>query len=348
MARRQERPQLRINRQTPATRCDICHQSDNYDPINNRCSRCNPSLELNDDIVLVDDTENVLESLNNIYAQATQEQPTREENNSSVSQPPNTNNQQDNVVAPTPTLDNRRERFLDNREEILDRRQERIGFRELAFDQRQTALNEREQMLAQREDALDSRSNYSRNASIHSRLMPAQQWNMRLIGVVVVLVVCFLTMVGSYYSSTSVASTNKTSQLEPTLTTDNNATQSTEMQTEPETNGGDEEIPYKLELDSDPEKVVENPVVVLAVGNVTTLELDEAAKDIFVGNKEAVEVIKSATNPKKLYLIGKTPTSNSNIVIENASKTTVIFFQVVENASAGGFNGQVKVVGNKL
>lgn len=351
MARRQERRQLKINRQTPATRCDICHQADNYNPINNRCWRCNPSLELNDeDIVLVDDTEDVLESLNSIYAQTTQEQPTTEENNNSVSQSSNTNNQQDNVLASTPTPDNRREQFLDNREEILDRRQERIGFRELAFEQRQTTLNEREQMLDQREDALDSRSNYSMVTSIGNRLMPGQQWNMRLIGMVVLLIVCFLTFVNSYHSSNSVASTNKTSQLEPILTTDNEDAQSTEGQPQAQTDTGatnDREIPYKLELDSDPEKVVENPVVVLAVGNVTTLELNEAAKDILVGDKEAVEVIKSSTNPKKVYLIGKAPIANSNIVIEGVASTT-IFVSVVESNSVGGFNGQVKVISNKL
>lgn len=106
-----------------------------------------------------------------------------------------------------------------------------------------------------------------------------------------------------------------------------------------------EEIPYSLELDAN--KVEENPVVVLAVGNVTILELEQVPKDIIVGDKEAVEVKKSVSSPKRLYLTGKATTGGSNIVIETASRPIGVFFEVVEDGSIGSFNGQVKVISKK-
>ena len=79
-----------------------------------------------------------------------------------------------------------------------------------------------------------------------------------------------------------------------------------------------EEVPYSIELDIN--EVEQNPVVVLAVGNVTVLDLEQVPKDIIVGDKEVVEVKKSASSPKRLYLTGKSATGGSNIVIETASK----------------------------
>ncbi len=105
----------------------------------------------------------------------------------------------------------------------------------------------------------------------------------------------------------------------------------------------DEEIPYVLEIDSDPEKLVENPPAILGVANVTTLDLEEQPKEIIVGDKEVVEIRKSRNNPKKFYLVGKTATSGSNLIIETKSgKTITIFFKVIENASRGDFNGLIK------
>jgi hypothetical protein len=67
-------------------------------------------------------------------------------------------------------------------------------------------------------------------------------------------------------------------------------------------------------------------------------------KEIFIGDKEVVEVTKSTSNPKRLYLTGKAAIDSSNIVIETKSKTDItIFLQVVESATVGGFNGQVVV-----
>ena len=102
-----------------------------------------------------------------------------------------------------------------------------------------------------------------------------------------------------------------------------------------------EAISYSLELDAN--KLEENPVVVLAVGNVTVLDLEEQPKEIFVGDKEVVEITKSSSNPKRLYLSGKAAINASNIVIETKSKTIAIFFQIVENTSVGGFNAEVKI-----
>ncbi len=113
-------------------------------------------------------------------------------------------------------------------------------------------------------------------------------------------------------------------------------------------NSNDEEIPYVLELDSDPEQVVENPTAILGIGNVTTLDLEEQPKEIIVGDKEVVEISKSRSNPKRFYLVGKAVTSGSNIVIETKSgKTLTIFFKVVEHANVGDFNGQIKISAKK-
>lgn len=358
MARRQERPQLRINRQTPPTRCDICHQSDNYDPINGNCSRCNPSLELKDDIVLVDDTEDVLESLSSVYARATQQQPTREENNHSLSQSPNTISQQANALAATVlTADNRGQQLLDDREQILDRRQERIGIRELALNQRQTALDDRERVVNQKQTAIDEREEIlaqREEEQLNSRIAnrPASiHWNLRLIGAVVfVVIILFLVFAGGNHRSDSSALTINASKIEPISIVDNNANEPSQVQTEAEIQAqtsADEEIPYALELDSNPEKIEENPIVVLAVGNVTTLELNEAAKNVVVGDNETIEIKKSLTHSKKIYLIGKAPINNTNIVIETTSKTITIFCQVIENVGVGGFNGEV-IISSKL
>jgi hypothetical protein len=42
-------------------------------------------------------------------------------------------------------------------------------------------------------------------------------------------------------------------------------------------------------------------------------------------------------------LTAKAAIDSSNIIIETKSKTITVFFQIVENASVGGFNGQVRV-----
>lgn len=103
-----------------------------------------------------------------------------------------------------------------------------------------------------------------------------------------------------------------------------------------------EEIPYLLELNAnEPE---ENLTITLAVSNVTTLDLEEVPKEILVGNKEVVEVTKSSRNPRRLYLTGKAAIDGSNIVIQTQSKTIMIFLQVIEGASVGKFNKQVKVL----
>lgn len=227
--------------------------------------------------------------------------------------------------------DGRRSQLLDEREQILDKRQERIGAREVALNERQRTLNEREEELDDREKWSNTTTTDNKS-NIGIRVRAGHKWNVRFIGLAaLVLVVGFIVISSTYYGSGSTASTT---QLEPVLQTEIGASR-------------DGKIPYKVELDSNPEKLTENPVVVLGVGNVTTLELEEAAKDILVGDKETVEAIKSSTNPKKVYLIGKAPIANSNIVIEGVASTT-IFVSVVESTSVGGFNSQVKVISNKL
>lgn len=104
-----------------------------------------------------------------------------------------------------------------------------------------------------------------------------------------------------------------------------------------------EEIAYSVKLDSDPNKVTENLIVLLGTHNITTLNLEEEAKQIIAGDKEAVEIRKSYS-PKRLYLIGKTATNASNLVIETKSgKTITIFFKVLDNVEVGDFNGEIKV-----
>ena len=61
MARRQQnqqsQQQLRINRQTPARRCEVCHQSDEFDPTRNTCSRCANVEPIDQEIIVLTDEE---------------------------------------------------------------------------------------------------------------------------------------------------------------------------------------------------------------------------------------------------------------------------------------------------
>lgn len=327
MARRETRQRLRINRESLATRCDICHQSDNYDPRNNRCSRCEDRTE-------IDLMEGSLSLENNSFIV---EQPT--ENNSLNLTSDNTNAQQQPNATARPEPFNDGDSALDQREVLFNERLPELQDTETTMD---------EEDLEYRLPRTDTRT----STGFANNLIVNQGISLRLVGAVVFLVVaCLIIFASGNYNSNSSTSTLK-NKLEPTPTLESNRNANdaldTQAETETETQASDEEeIPFKLEIDSNPEKITENPVVVLGVGNVTTLEIDQIAKDIIIGDKEALEVIKSSSNPRKLYLIGKAPISNGNVVIESTNQTITLFYEVIENATVGGFNGQIKIISSK-
>lgn len=59
------------------------------------------------------------------------------------------------------------------------------------------------------------------------------------------------------------------------------------------------------------------------------IELNEVVKDIVIGDKNTIEVIKSFSSPRRFYLVGKATISSSNTVIEGTSKSLAIFVEVV-------------------
>jgi hypothetical protein len=333
MARRQQtqqtQQQLRINRQTPARRCEVCHQSDEFNPTTNSCSRCANVEAIDQEIIVLRDEE--LDQEPGVVSLAELAATFGEIISPTASTP----------TASTATLnaDDRRQQLLDDRELLLDRRQERIGARE--------------QLLGQREETLDQRDNDLENerrrySNENNGLLPALNlrsygsFNTRAIIAVVCLIIVVFTIAVTEMSSSpgAVAKTNQLKTVQPIPIVHPVAQE--ETSTEKETNT--EEIPFQVDIDANPEKVQDNPTVVLGVGNVTILDLQEQPKEIIVGDKEVVEISKSTNNLKRLYLVGKAATSGSNFVIETTSgKTLTIFFRVVENASVGDFNGEVKV-----
>ncbi len=343
MARRQQnqqtQQQLRINRQTPATRCEVCHQSDEFDSTTSTCSRCANVEAIDQEIIVLRDEELDQEpgivSLEELAATfATTAAPTTS-------------------TPTTPSIltlnaDDRRQQLLDDRELVLDRRQERIGAREQLLEEREESLNQRDNDLESEPRRYSSIENNSLLASLNLR--PYGNFNIRAV-VVVICLIMVVFVIGMQEMSSSPGAVAKTNQLKTVqpIPVVHPVTQE-ETSTEKETNA--EEIPFQVEIDANPDKVQDNPTVVLGVGNATTLDLEERPKEIIVGDKELVEITKSSSNPKRLYLVGKGATSGSNLIIETASgKTISVFFKVVENVSVGDFNGQVKVkndVENKL
>lgn len=177
---------------------------------------------------------------------------------------------------------------------------------------------------------------------------PKGRFNFRVIGII--LAVGILTTAifanGIFEPKTTSELNNKLDlEVSNKLETENNANKDVDNIDNVGTNvveESNEEIPYLLELNASEAK--ENLTITLAVSNVTTLDLSEVPKEILVGNKEVVEVTKSSRNPRRLYLTGKAAIDSTNIIIQTRSKTIMIFLQVIENASVGKFNRQVKVL----
>ena len=170
-------------------------------------------------------------------------------------------------------------------------------------------------------------------------IKPSARYNFRFIGLCFGISLVLTVIVSNFYDSK--ASTkdlnNKGLTLEPPKienTTDNS--QEVAQEQEPVL----PEVDYSITLD--PNNPEENPTVKLSVGNVTILDLEQIPKEILPGDKEVIEVVKSSSNPKRIYLIGKAPVSNSNIVIESSSGAITLSFEVLENA-AGDFNGRVVI-----